>query len=217
MRLRARLSRELRREIGVYPETKHPTYFRSLGLPLEEPLVADLRRHGLDRADAAVFVQSFEAANLRDLRRRYGLRAPAVLLTSASGAPFDDPTPYAEYLTPAGLRQVSRFADGIGPDKNQVIARRADGSLGSPTGLAADAHAAGLLVHPYTFRAENQFLPADLRTGADPAAYGRAIDEQRAFLAAGADGVFTDQPDIGVLARELHLGARPHPVPLRTA
>jgi glycerophosphoryl diester phosphodiesterase len=199
--LRTRLSRELDREIGVFPETKHPTYFRRLGLELEAPLVRALRRNGLDRAGAKVFVQSFEATNLAALRAEYRLRAPLVFLTSAAGAPFDDPTTYAEYLTPAGLRQLSRLVDGIGPDKIQVIPRRADDTLGTPTSLVADAHAAGLKVFPYTFRAENQFLPADYRVGADPAFYGRAIDEQVTFLRTGLDGLFTDQPDIGVLAR----------------
>jgi glycerophosphoryl diester phosphodiesterase len=199
--LRRRLSRELDREIGVFPETKHPTYFRRLGLELEGPLVRALRRDGLDRAGAPVFVQSFEAKNLAALRTGYRLRAPLVFLTGASGGPFGDPKSYADYLTPAGLRDLSRYADGLGPEKSQIIPRQADGTLGSPTGLVADAHAAGLKVIPYTFRAENQFLPADLRVGTDPAAYGRAIAEQVTFLRTGVDGLFTDQPDIGVLAR----------------
>ena len=201
--LRARLSRELGREIGVFPETKHPTYFRQLGLDLETPLVRALRSARLDRAGAKVFVQSFEAANLISLRRDYRLRAPLVFLTGASGGPYNDPRSYADYLTPAGLRELSRWADGIGPEKSQVIPRAADGTLGAPTSLVRDAHAAGLKVMPYTFRAENQFLPADYRIGADPSAYGRAIDEQITFLRTGIDGLFTDQPDIGVLAREL--------------
>ena len=199
--LRKRLSRELDREIGVFPETKHPTFFRRLGLNLEAPLVRLLRRYGLDRAGAKVFVQSFEAVNLKLLHDEHKLRAPMVFLTGATGGPFNDPKSYAEYLTPAGLEELSRYADGIGPDKNQVIARNADGTLGSPTTLVADAHEAGLKVIPYTFRAENQFLPADYRVGTDPNAYGRAIDEQVAFLRTGLDGLFTDQPDIGVLAR----------------
>jgi glycerophosphoryl diester phosphodiesterase len=201
LELRARLSRELRRPIGVYPETKHPTYFRAAGLPLEEPLVRQLRAAGLDRRDAPVFVQSFEAGNLVALRARFGLRAPTVFLTSATGSPFGDPRSYAEYLTLAGLRRLSRYVDGIGPDKNQIVPRRADGSLGAPTSLVAAAHGAGLIVHPYTFRAENTFLPSRLQVGSDSSAYGRAIDEQITFLAAGIDGLFTDQADIGVLAR----------------
>jgi glycerophosphoryl diester phosphodiesterase len=201
--LRSRLSRELDRTIGVYPETKHRTYFRNLGLPLEEPLVATLRRNLLDLPHAPVFVQSFEAVNLRDLRRRLRLGVPLVFLTGAAGGPFNDPRTYADYLTPAGLAELAEFVDGIGPDKNQVIPRNADGSLGQPSSLVSDIHAAGLVLHPYTFRAENQFLPTDFRVAADPNAYGRALDEQIAFLRAGVDGLFTDQADIGVLARQL--------------
>ena len=201
--LRTRLSRELGREIGVFPETKHPTYFRGIGLDLETPLVRALRANRLDRAGAKVFVQSFEAKNLISLRRDHRLRAPLVFLTGSAGGPFGDPETYAEYLTPAGLRELSRWIDGLGPEKSQIIARNADGTLGTPSRLVADAHAAGLKVIPYTFRAENQFLPAELRVGTDPAAFGKAIDEQITFLRTGIDGVFTDQPDIGVLARSL--------------
>jgi glycerophosphoryl diester phosphodiesterase len=203
--LRARLSKELGREIGVYPETKHPTYFRDRGLELETPLTRILRQNGLDRPDAPVFVQSFEAHNLQALHDEYRLRVPLVFLTSTTGTPFKDPRSYADYTTPAGLKDLAAFASGIGPDKNQVIPRKADGTLADPTSLVADAHRAGLTLHPYTFRAENQFLPADYRVTSDPNAYGRAIDEQVTFLRAGIDGLFTDQADIGVLARQLAL------------
>ncbi len=205
--LRARLSKELDRRIGVYPETKHPTYFRALGLELETPLTRVLRRNDLDDSGAPVFVQSFEAGNLRALREEHRLRAPLIFLTAAAGNPFNDPRSYADYLTPAGLRELSAFVVGIGPDKNQIIPRNADGTLGGPTSLVADAHEAGLALHPYTFRAENQFLPVDFRVTDDPNAYGRAIDEQITFLRAGIDGLFTDQPDIGVLARRLAFAA----------
>jgi glycerophosphoryl diester phosphodiesterase len=206
LELRARLSRELGREIGVYPETKHPTHFQRLGLALEPPLVATLRRFGLNGANAPVFVQSFETANLRQLRR-LGLRTQVVQLLGATGAPYDfvvagDPRTYADLATPDGLAWIARYADGLGPDKGQVIARAADGTLSSPTALVGDAHRAGLLVHPYTFRAENSFLPSELRRGENPADFGRAIDEQVAFLRAGVDGLFTDQPDVGVVARD---------------
>jgi glycerophosphoryl diester phosphodiesterase len=201
--LRAKLSKELGRTIGVIPETKHPTYFRRLGLELETPLVRALDRNGLNRRGAKVWIQSFEAKNLKDLNDRYRVQVNLVFLTSASGSPFNDTTTYAQYLTPAGLKELSTYVDGIGPDKNQVIPRAADGTLGTPSSLVKDAHGAGLKVIPYTFRAENQFLPADYRTGTDPNAFGRAIDEQITFLKTGIDGLFTDQPDIGVLARTL--------------
>lgn len=205
--LRARLSRELRRPIGVYPETKHPTYFRSIGLPLEPPLLQSLRRARLDSAKSPVFIQSFELTNLVQMNAA-GLRARTVFLTAGTGAPYDlvragDPRTYRSLTTAAGLKGLhDKGIDGIGPDKNQVIPRRVDGSLGEPTSLVRDAHRVGLVVHPYTFRAENTFLPTDYRVGADPAAYGRAIDEQVTFWRTCIDGLFADQPDIGIVARE---------------
>jgi glycerophosphoryl diester phosphodiesterase len=203
--LRARLSDELRRNVGVYPETKHPTFFQQAGLPLEPRLLEILRRNRLNQPDAPVFVQSFEVTHLKQLRAA-GLRTKSVQLLAASGAPYDSvaagsgPT-YADLSTPGGLRGIARYAQAIGPDKLQVIPRKADGTLGSPTTLVTDAHGAGLVVHPYTFRAENNFLPADYQTSARPDDYGRAIDEQLTYLRTGLDGLFTDQADIGVLAR----------------
>ncbi|WP_300012277.1 glycerophosphodiester phosphodiesterase [Pseudonocardia sp.] len=205
--LRERLSAELGREIGVYPETKHPTYFAALGLPLEPALVKALDEAGLNRADAPVIVQSFETTNLRALDTE--LEVPLVALLEADGAPADlvaagDPRTYLDLITPQGLADLAAFADGIGPDKNLVVSRNADGTLGTPTTLVADAHAAGLLVHPYTFRNENQFLPADLRAGTSDTDYGDAFAEYTAFFEAGVDGVFSDNPDTAVAARAAH-------------
>ncbi len=204
--LRKRLSTELHRDIGIYPETKHPTYFRSIHLPLERPLVTALRGAGLDTPRAPVFIQSFEPTNLQDLRTKFGVRVPLVLLTSATGTPYDQlgrahPKTYAYLTSPAGLRWLARTINGIGPDKNQVIPRDAEGNLDHPTTLVENAHAAGLVVHPYTFRAENQFLPTNLRIGTDPSDYGRILKEMKEYLNTGIDGFFTDQADIGVLAR----------------
>jgi glycerophosphoryl diester phosphodiesterase len=198
-------SRRERRSIGIYPETKHPTYFDSVGLSLEEPLAATLRRNGLAGRRAPVFVQSFETGNLQQLRRMVAV--PLVQLIAGSGAPYDlvaagDPRTYADLVTPAGLAGIATYAQGIGPDKNRVIPRRADGTLGEPTSLVDDAHDAGLVVHAYTFRAENTFLPTDYRRGSDPAAYGDVFGELTAYLEAGLDGMFADQPDIAVEARD---------------
>ena len=209
LELRADLSRELRRDVGAYIETKHPTYFDSVGLSLEEPLLADLRQAHLDRRRSPVFLQSFETTNLRELDAA-GVRVPLVQLLSAAGAPADlvaagDPRTYADLSTAEGLAAIARYADGVGPDKTQVIPLQADGTLGEPTSFVADAHAVDLLVHPYTFRNENAFLAADLDEGEDPADYGRAIEEQLRFWAAGVDGLFTDNPDTGVLTRGLFL------------
>ncbi len=197
--LRERLSDELGRAIGIYPETKHPTYFRRLGLPLEEPLVAVLRRNGLDREGAPVFVQSFEAGSLRRLGGE--LKVPLVQLFGAKGArPYDlvacgDPRTYADLATPAGLRGIAAYADGAGPRKDHIVPRDAAGNSLPATTFVDDAHAAGLLVHPHTFRAENAFLPLELRSSDDPAEHGDLAAEVRQFLALGVDGLFTDNPD----------------------
>jgi glycerophosphoryl diester phosphodiesterase len=203
--LRKRLSHELRREIGIYPETKHPTYFRNLGLPLEERLVWALRRNGLDRKQAPVFVQSFEVGNLRALE--HVLRVPLVQLLGAKTArPYDfvvsgDPRTYADLATPAGLASVADYADGAGPSKDYIVPRDATGGSLPPTTFVRDAHHAGLVVHPYTFRAENTFLPLELRSSADPAAYGDLAAEVRQFFDLGVDGLFSDNPDRAVAAR----------------
>ncbi|CAN5560726.1 MAG: glycerophosphodiester phosphodiesterase [Actinomycetota bacterium] len=192
------------RTIGIYPETKHPTYFDSIGLSLEEPLVRALRRNGLDRRKAAVFVQSFETANLRQLDKV--VKVPLVQLIPGSGAPYDrvaagsDQT-YDDLVTPAGLRRVARYADAIGPDKNRIIPRDPGGFLQEPTSLVDDAHAAGLLVHPYTFRNENTFLPADYRSSGAPDDYGNAFAEYQRFFELGVDGLFSDNPDTAMEAR----------------
>ena len=213
--LRARLSAELGREIGVYPETKHPTYFDSISLSPEEPLLASLAAADLDDADDPVFIQSFEPSNLRELHDQ-GVQVPLVQLLSATGAPYDavaagSPITYADAVTPRGLAFIATYAAGIGPDKNQVIPRNPDDTLGEPTTLVADAHAAGLQVHPYTFRNENQFLPAELRTGdgqsEDLDDYGRVLEEERLFWATGIDAMFADQPDTAVVSRGIAEGA----------
>lgn len=184
-------SARLGRRIGIYPETKHPAYFRSIGLPLEEPLLETLRRHGLDKPDDPVFIQSFEVDNLKALRPRTQLRL--VQLVAPAGGPADRPGQrYADMLTPDGLTAIRAYADGIGAEKSLVIARGADGRLSAPTGLVEAAHAAGLIVHLWTFRPENHFLPADYRSSANPADRGDAAAEIARYLATGIDGFFTD-------------------------
>ena len=208
--LSRRLSRELDREIGLYPETKHPTYFRSIGKPLEEPLVRILRRNGLDGRRAKLFVQSFEVENLRALRREIG--APIVqLLGSRTGAPADGSgKTYAQMATPAGLREIARYADGVGPSKDYIVPRAAvpPGSPActpspelAPTSFVDDAHRAGLVVHPYTFRNENCFHSTEKQNPGGPSDYGKAFEEYVQFFGLGVDGVFADNPDTAVAAR----------------
>ena len=198
-------SRKHGRTIGVAPETKHPTYFRSIGLPLEKPLLRSLTRAGLNSRHAKVVIQSFETGNLRTLARE--THVPLVQLTSATGGPYDlvaagDSRTYADIMTPAGLRDVATYADWLGPDKNSIIPRDARGFLTQATPLVMDAHRAGLKVVAYTFREENQFLPADFRKGTDPNAKGDIIGELQAFFATGLDGFFADYTDSAVAARD---------------
>jgi glycerophosphoryl diester phosphodiesterase len=205
-----------RRKVGIYPETKHPTYFDSIGLSLEEPLVAALRRAGLDRPRSPVFIQSFEVGNLKQLNGR--TRVPLVQLLDATGKPYDfvvsgDPRTYADLATPAGLAEIATYADGVGVNKNLIVPRDAQNRLGTPTRLVRDAHRAGLIVHGWTFRRENSFLPEDFRAGnpASPvylAATGDFPAELRLFYGLGIDGVFSDNPDVAVAVRAKEFGGR---------
>lgn len=198
------------RPIGVYPETKHPSHFERLGLSMEELLVRALHRFGYDRRPERAFIQSFEVGNLERLRSM--TRIPLVQLLGERGGPYDVAAvggrlSYQEMASAAGLAAIARYAAGVGPEKSLVLSADAAGRL-DPVHASAfvrDAHAAGLVVHPYTFRAENAFLPPGHRQGSDPAGLGRVEEEIAAFLAAGIDGFFTDQPDLGVRARDAFL------------
>jgi len=183
-----RTSAFMSHSIGVYPETKHPSYFDSIGLSMDRALLQTLARHGYKGRNAPVFIQSFEVANLKRMRRKTTL--PMVQLIEATGNPFNDPRTYAELITPKGLKEIATYANAIGPNKSLIIPRDAANTLGKPTSLVRDAHKAGLAVHPWTFRAEKHFLPANLDLAGELAAY----------LATGIDGFFTDHPDIGTRA-----------------
>jgi glycerophosphoryl diester phosphodiesterase len=199
------------RRIGIYPETKHPSYFAGIGLALEQPLLATLARHGYEGREAPVFIQSFETGNLQRLRTL--TETALVQLVAASGAPFDwvlagDARNYAGMITRRGLAQVAAYADAVGVEKTLVIPRTAQEGLGAPTALVDDAHAEGLLVHAWTFRAENHFLPAPLRRGANPVEFGDLAGELTPYLKAGLDGIFVDQPILGVHTRDALLVSR---------
>jgi len=207
--LTKRLGKELHRTLGTYPEVKHSTFFQSIGNPTEPKLVAILKRNGLDRPDAPAIIQSFEVSNLIALHKQ--VRTPLLQLTSATGAPADfvangDKRTYADIVSAKGLKDVAKYAKYLGPDKAQIIPLDAAGNLTKPTALVADAHQAGLKVQPYTFRNENPFLPANLRSSAEPDAYGDVFTEEAAFLKAGVDGFFADQPDTALESLHAFLG-----------
>jgi glycerophosphoryl diester phosphodiesterase len=195
------------RKIGIYPETKHPTYFDSIGLSLEEPLVKILHKNGYDGKRDRVFIQSFEISNLKQLRHMTNI--PLVQLFGGAGSkPFDvvaagGTLTYGQMATPDGLAQIATYADGVGPEKSYVIPRV--GGVLDPlnaTDFVENAHAVGLVVHPYTFRAENTFLPVNLRSSGDPNERGDLEAEISAYLDARIDGFFTDNTDAGVKARD---------------
>ena len=175
--LAQRLGKERGRTLGIYPETKHPTYFRSIGLPLEDRLIAALEKHGWNSADATVFIQSFET-NLREMRPK----TKAKLIQLLEGRIPGD----------AELTTIKAYADGIGPNTRLLIPAAADGTLGEPNDLVTRAHRAGLLVHVWTLRSEPVFL--------SPSYKGNAAAEFKQFRDLGVDGIFTDFTDEGVRA-----------------
>jgi glycerophosphoryl diester phosphodiesterase len=232
-----RESKRAGRTIGIYPETKHPTYHERLGLPLEGKLVAALKRADLNRKHAKVFIQSFEQFNLRKLDKMTPV--PLVQLVDAYDvkpdgsleyiAPFDRPydwtvsgdprllaRTFGFFATDAGLAEIAKYADGIGPWKVYINSSAAvdlngDGTVGDengdgavndadrkllpPTSLIRRAHARGLVVHTWTFRNEPRRLVSDYR--------GIPVEEYLHFYELGVDGVFSDFPDTAVTAREL--------------
>ena len=229
-----RKSAEEGRRIGIYPETKHPTYHQSIGLALEDRLLAVLSKAGWNHRNAPVFIQSFETANLRYLRTKTSVRlvqlvdaddvAPDGKITFA--APFDKPYDWVvsrpdglfkDLLTPKGLAEVRTYADGIGPWKPYLISsacirivdgacadingdgliNEADRKLLAPTEVVANAHALGLLVHPYTFRNEQRRLASDYK--------GNPVNEYLTFYEHGVDGMFSDFADSAFVARAMFL------------
>ncbi|WP_440556885.1 glycerophosphodiester phosphodiesterase [Streptomyces sp. SCPE 10] len=203
-------TRKRGKQVWIYPETKHPTYFRKLGLGLEERVAKLLRKHGKDGRNSPVILQSFEPTSIERLNRLVD-NPLVVLLSTADSRPWDfvetgDPRTVADLITPKGLREIAGYAQGIGPTLDLVIPRKADGTLAEPSSLVADAHRVGLILHPYTMRNENPFLPAEFRKGGAVDGYGDAFGAFKAYFETGIDGVFTDNADTGILARADFLG-----------
>ena len=170
------------RPVGVALELKHAAHHDAAGLPLDVPLLRELARQGLDHPWARVALMSFEAPVLQRLAER--TRLPVVQLLDR-GHP----------VTPDELDRIDEYADGLGAHTSLVLPRDPDGAIGAPSSLVRDAHRRGLTVHAWTVRAENRFLPTNLRRGTAPDALGDMAGEVRALLDAGVDGVITDHPE----------------------
>lgn len=198
-------SKQQGRLIGIVPEIKHPTYFSSIGLPMEDRLLAALAAHPYTRS-APVMIQSFEVGNLRYLRGQLGSAhgniALLQLLDAPEGQPYDAvpagrATTYSEMLSPQGLREIATYADAIGPHTGS-LGLQLDG--GNPrSSIVEAAHTAGLHVVAYTFRPENHFLGEAFKDGGSPTARNElgSIREMRAYIDAGIDALFTDDPALG--------------------
>lgn len=189
--------------IGLYPETKHPTYFKAIGLPMEKRLVDALAANGYRGKDAAVFIQSFETANLKELRGMTAIRL-VQLIDSPGNAPYDfvaakTGRTYADLITASGLKEIAAYADVVSPYKEIIIPRTSANELGAPTQFITNARAAGLKVHTWTLRPENPFLPVSLRAAplTSLSQRGNSTAEILAYLNAGIDGFFTDDPAVG--------------------
>jgi glycerophosphoryl diester phosphodiesterase len=206
LRWQGEQTRSRGKQVWIYPELKHPTYFRKLGLGLEERVAKLLRKYRRDKWNSPVILQSFEPTSIQRLNKLVD-NPLVVLLSGAATRPWDfvetgDPRTVADLIKPAGLREIASYAQGIGPTLDLIVPRDAGGNLTEPTTLVADAHKVGLILHPYTMRNENPFLPANFRKGTDADAFGDVFGAYEAYFATGIDGVFTDQPDTGLLARE---------------
>lgn len=192
--------------VGVYPELKHPTFLREQGLDPVPAFIAAVREAGGQRVADRLFVQCFEIWPLPLLAQMSSLRWQCVQLVSSEGGPWDRrDLSYAQMLSDEGLRRIAEYARGLGPEKSLIIPRDANNLMAPPTDLVRRAHAANLVVHPWTMRPENYFLPTNLRRGdASSPAYlamrGDTESEIRTFIAAGVDGVFSDDPAAAVAA-----------------
>lgn len=183
---------ETGRVIGLYPEIKHPGYFMDIGIDVADMLLTQLDLAGYYGADDPVFIQSFEVAPLRRLNAVTEIRL--VQLIEAEGGPADDPSlTYAQMVTPEGLAVIAGYADGIGTDLQLVLS-----DDGLSTGLVESAHETGLVVHGWTLRKENAFLPSTLRSSEEAGEAGDLATLAVLLRSLDIDGVFTDDPAVVV-------------------
>ncbi|XP_041974004.1 glycerophosphodiester phosphodiesterase, periplasmic-like [Aricia agestis] len=189
------------RTIGIYPEIKHSTHFQRIGLGMEQPLVDIFHNNGYIGPDAPVYIQSMEVNNLKELKKITNLRLVQLFGANRNSLPFDQAElgtdlTYGKMATPEGLAEIATYASAVGPDKGYIIPRDENDNLASATSFVADAHRVGLQVHPYTFRSENTYLPREFRSSDADHEIGDMQSELRAFIEAGIDGAFVDQPDL---------------------
>lgn len=187
--------------VGIYIETKHPSYFQAHGLKLEDKIVALLNKYDLNCRSAPVIIQSFEPSNLRELHAKTPVRKMQ-LIGEVEKRPFDftingDLRTYGDLLKPAGLKEISEYADAIGPAKQHILPPLPDGSLKAPTELVNDAHAVGLEVHPYTFKQDPGIVPQSFD--------GDLATEMGVYFSLGADAIFSDWPNVAVQAKRQYL------------
>lgn len=188
--------------VGIYPELKHPSFLREQGLDPAPAFIAAVRAAGGQRVADRLFVQCFEIGPLRTLAEMSSIRWTCVQLVAAEGGPWDRrDLSYAQMITDEGLRAIGEYARGVGVEKTLILPRNAANDATAPTDLVERAHARHLLVHPWTFRAENFFLQNDLRRGDSHAPdfmrrHGDLAGELQLFRTLGVDGVFCDFPAI---------------------
>ncbi|CAN5332009.1 glycerophosphodiester phosphodiesterase [soil metagenome] len=192
-------SHRLGRELAMVAEIKHATHFESLGLPLDELFAEEVRGWA---TPGNLYVESFEQTVLGQIRER-GVPGRYIYLAESTGSPADlvarfgsKALPYSAHLTAAGLARLAREVDGVSVDKALLLRTDAAAEVAGTTDLVDRAHAAGLLAFTWTLRAENRFLPRNLRRGTDQRDYGDWLTEFRLILGTGVDGVFADQPDL---------------------
>jgi glycerophosphoryl diester phosphodiesterase len=194
------------RELVMVAEIKHATYFSSVGLPLDELFAAEVAGWA---TPGNLVVESFEQSVLGEIKQR-GVPGRYIYLLEASGSAADlvarlgpKALPYSAQLTAAGLARLATQVDGISVDKALLMRTDAAGNLVGATDLVERAHAAGLLAYTWTLRAENRFLPRNLRRGGAKRDIGDWRTEFELILGTGVDGVFADQPDLVLDALEV--------------
>lgn len=194
--LREELCQKYNREIGVYPETKHPSYFKTQNLEFDDKLLRLLEKYNLNKKSSPVFIQSFETENLKTLSQKTEVKL--IQLMQEEGGAWNNQRgitkTYKEMCSPDELKEIAKYAYGIGPQKTMIFPIDERGFSKAESLLVKDAHEAGLKLHPWTFRAENIFLAKQYQN--DNSEWGNIEAEIKSFVDIGIDGIFCDFPDI---------------------